>query len=103
MQERLAEFNAAQPSGREIGLRIGINSGFAIVGDVGSPQRKDYTCIGDTVNVASRIESSVAKRNQVVIGPGTQARVQGLFEVRPLKVVQLRSKTRTDPTLPRCE
>ena len=71
MQRCIEEFNARHPDMKPLGIRIGINSGPAVVGDIGAFRRRDYTVIGDTVNTASRIESTVARVGQVVIGPAT--------------------------------
>ncbi len=67
----------------EIRLGIGINSGEAIVGNVGSNKRMEFTVIGDVVNVASRLES-IARPNQVLMSAATRARMGDAFEVRSL-------------------
>ena len=92
MFEFLAEFNRNRPPDQQLRMRIGINSGKSVAGDLGSPLRKDYTVVGDAVNVASRLESAVAEAGQVVIGPATYELVKGLFECRPLSDVRLKGK-----------
>ncbi len=52
-------------------VRIALNSGTALVGDIGSKERVDYSVIGNTVNIAARIESSAAKPDSICIGEST--------------------------------
>lgn len=92
MQADLRKFNETLPEDERIGLRIGINTGPAIVGDIGSMARKDYTVIGDTVNVASRFESSVAKVGDIVIGLKTYNAVRRDHECEALPPVILKGK-----------
>ncbi|MBV9493054.1 MAG: GAF domain-containing protein, partial [Acidobacteria bacterium] len=65
-------------------VRIGINSGPAVVGNVGTEKRVDYTVLGSSVNIASRLESGVAKPGQVVISKNTLERIIGSFQTEPL-------------------
>ena len=51
-----------------VAVRVGVNTGRAFVGDIGSDRRVDYTVLGNTVNVAARLESAVAGPNEVVVG-----------------------------------
>jgi adenylate cyclase len=62
-------------------IRIGINSGAAVVGNVGTEKRVDYTVLGTSVNIASRLESGVARPGEVVISENTWERVRGQFKV----------------------
>lgn len=90
MRELLDEFNRTRPEIAALQIRIGINSGTAVAGDIGSPIQKGYTVIGDVVNVASRLESSLAEPGQIVIGPATCEHVKDVFDCRALSEVQLR-------------
>jgi adenylate cyclase len=65
-------------------VRVGINSGPAVVGNVGTEKRVDYTVLGTSVNIASRLESGVAKPGQVVISQNTLDRIVGSFNTEPL-------------------
>jgi len=65
-------------------VRVGINSGPAVVGNVGTEKRVDYTVLGSSVNIASRLESGVAKPGQVVISKNTLDRIMGSFQTEPL-------------------
>jgi adenylate cyclase len=65
-------------------VRVGINSGPAVVGNVGTEKRVDYTVLGTSVNIASRLESGVAKPGQIVISQNTLDRIIGSFHTEPL-------------------
>lgn len=95
MQEALSMLNSAREGVRPIQMRIGVNSGNVVVGDIGSPQRKDYTVIGDVVNIASRLESFVAKPGQVVIGEATYAAAKQTFRCDALDEVRLKGRQKT--------
>jgi class 3 adenylate cyclase/pSer/pThr/pTyr-binding forkhead associated (FHA) protein len=77
MFEHLEQLNRNQKHRltHPLNLRIGINSGKAVVGDVGSSQRVDYTVLGGTVNLASRLEA-VCDPGQCVISEETYNRLQ---------------------------
>jgi adenylate cyclase len=70
MLRRLQQLNANQVLGEPLQLRIAINSGKAVVGDVGSSQRVDYTVLGATINLASRMEG-VCPPGKCVISEAT--------------------------------
>ncbi len=78
MQRRFREL--VEESGaamQDLGLGIGIHSGEAIVGNIGSDRVMDYTVIGDTVNIAKRLQE-VAQSGQTLISQATLLQVPGV-------------------------
>ncbi len=69
--------------GVEVRIGVGINSGEAIVGNIGSDKRMEYTVIGDVVNVAARLES-IAQPNQILVAEPTHARCSDSSNLRAL-------------------
>ena len=93
MRERLEEFNAERSKeGPTLRIRIGINSGSAVAGEIGSINKKEYTVLGDTVNIASRLESSVAQPMMIVVGENTFHAAKDEFDCRSLGRVTLKGK-----------
>lgn len=92
MQAAMKRFNAERGGCYPMDMRIGVNSGLAIVGDIGARERRDYTVIGDTVNTASRLESSVCEPGQVVIGPRSRELVGNAFRLEALEPRTLKGK-----------
>jgi adenylate cyclase len=92
MRRHLEVWNAERPSRPPIEIRVGINSGNVVVGPIGSTRRKEITVLGDTVNVASRIESSVATRGLIVVGERTAELSRDGFVFVDRGTVALRGK-----------
>lgn len=82
MREALERLNAVLPPAERLRFRIGIHSGRVIAGDIGSPSQRDYTVLGSTVNLAARIEATVAEAGQIVISDVTRAALGEGYDTR---------------------
>jgi len=83
--------NIEERFGRTVSFGIGVNTGYAVVGNIGSKDRMDYTAIGDTVNTSARLESN-AKPGQVLISQATYELVKDRVEVTSLGGIKVKGK-----------
>jgi adenylate cyclase len=90
--EGLFLMNKERVENLRIDVRIGINTGKAIVGDIGPINRLEYTVLGDSVNLASRLQSEVARQGQVVVGESTYLKTADKFIFRELGQFQVKGK-----------
>ena len=93
-RRKLHTYNSSQdqPHGGELTVRMGLNTGMVVVGAIGDNLRMDYTAVGDTTNVAARLEQEAAP-NQIVISEATHRLVAGYCTMRPLGSFALKGKT----------
>ncbi len=95
MKKALKEYNLENSDKRELDFRVGINSGKIVAGDIGSSRRMEYTVLGEVVNIASRLQSYVAKPGQIVIGENTYNMTKGKFKTEEIRDVQVKGISKT--------
>jgi adenylate cyclase len=96
MLEDLDEFNKeiAKENIPAFGMGLGINTGDVVVGNMGSVQRFDYTCLGDSVNLASRLEGQSKNYGvRIVLGPKTAEYVKDAYPVVEMDCIAVKGKT----------
>ncbi len=92
IRERLRNFECEATDDGRLHITIGINTGEAVVGNAGMPDLMNYTAIGDTVNVAKRLEEE-AEPGQILIAASTYEAVQDKVSVRALGSKQVKGRT----------
>src|SRR5579859_122090 len=98
VQRLLVELNrdAAARGWPELRVGIGINTGTAVAGNIGSPRRLDYTVVGDTVNTAQRLMAS-AEGGQILISESTAAKLSGSFDLERLPELKVKGRSEAVP------
>lgn len=96
MRNELIEFNRERyEKGKDnIHIGCGIHCGPVLSGQIGSEDRMEYTVIGDTVNIASRIEAlNKAFATDILITEETAQRVTGIFKLEPMQRIKVKGKS----------
>ena len=96
MMESLTEFNeeVTKEGVPPFGMGLGINTDTVVVGNMGSSQRFDYTCLGDGVNLASRLEGQSKPYGvKIVLGPKTAEQISDEYFTLELDIIAVKGKT----------
>jgi adenylate cyclase len=75
----------------EIGVGMGLHTGEAIVGYIGSDRRSEYTAIGDTVNTSSRLESN-ARGGEILISDATAKAAHSRYKLKPREPIMVKNR-----------
>ena len=94
MMDALVEFNKKHMT--SLGMHFGINTGIVVAGGLGSDGRQQYGVMGDTVNVAARLED-VSETGQIIAGPNTHRLTASLFKFEMLPPVRVKGKAEPIP------
>ena len=94
IRTRIEKISTAQPETERLSFGIGIHTGEAILGLVGTEKRLDYTAIGDSVNTAKRIQEN-ASAGQILISRDVYRLVEGSIVVTPVEPIHAKGKRST--------
>ncbi len=91
IQARMTAYRPALPADKGLSFGIGLHTGETVVGNVGSEQRKDYSAVGDVVNLCKRLQE-MAGADQILISRDVYNRVRDWVRVDPLAPVQVKGR-----------
>jgi adenylate cyclase len=91
MQRTIANHNAAISSHQPLSFGIGVHVGEAVVGNIGTPQQMNYTAIGDTVNLAKRLQEN-AQGGQIILSQTAYEAVKDVAEVKELGKLPIKGR-----------
>ncbi len=91
LRKGVYRFSERRQLAQPLDIHIGLNTGTVLAGQVGAREKKQYTVIGDAVNLASRLED-YSKPGQVLVGPSTYHATRQDFEYREIGPVELKGK-----------
>ena len=91
LRNQLYQFNKKQKLTYPLDIHIGINTGIVLAGEIGGKEKKDYTVMGDNVNLASRLEDA-SEKGQILVGPTTYKATKDDFDYKALKPISLKGK-----------
>ncbi len=91
LQRLMRETELGGEYGAEFKVRMGVNTGWVVVGGIGDQLRKDYTAVGDTTNLAARLQQA-AEPGAVLVSEETSRFLHGSVQLEPLGELQVKGK-----------
>ncbi len=91
IQDSMINYHENLPEERRLHFGIGVHTGEAVVGNVGSSLRKDYSAIGDAVNLAKRLQEN-AKPGQIIVSAGVYEQVKDWVDAEALNPMRVKGR-----------
>jgi adenylate cyclase len=96
MRAAIDRFNRDQPEAEKLWFGIGISSGIAVVGMIGTERKVDYTAVGDVVNYGKRLQEN-ARAGQILLSQVAYERIRDQVVARALEPIQVKHRVAVEP------